>query len=943
MRGHFADLFAFQNNLHTNKILEESHMYKMYNYILVFIALFAFTAYAQNYKVSGNVTSASTGEALVGANVFVVGTTWGAASDEIGNYSVTVEKGSYTVACSYIGYERVEKEVNVSSDMAVNFSMVEYQYTLSVTVISDRAKDRETPVAFTDVKKRDIEFTLGSRDIPLVLNSTPSIYATNYGGGAGDSRVNLRGYDQKNVAILLNGIPINDMENGWVYWSNWDGLGDATSSIQIQRGLSAISLASPSIGGTINIITDPTRHAAGVMYQNETGTGGFSKQTLFAHTGLIDDKFALSIGGVRKVGEGIVDKTWTDAWAYYFGAAYQINNNNRLELYGMGAPQQHGQRTFALNAATYSHELARDLGFSEASLKDSKLREQGILYNSNWNSVSSSYSGKQYQKSYWNSPVDFRRDPGYINERVNYFHKPLINLNWYSQLAANLNLYSSVYWSGGQGGGSGTFGSLKYNTPSLLQRVVDWDATIASNKTHLVNVDLNGDGTAEPYIISNNISGDPNRGGILRNSVNDQWTLGAISKAFLKVNKNLNLSFGADWRTAEIEHYRDVRDLLGNDFYYWDGDDFSTNNYRSLGDRIDYNNTNTVNWLGGYVQGEYTKQLYTVYANVGYSMIKFDYSDHFKRDPATGGELNLVTDWIGGYQFKGGASFRLNPEWDVFVNGGYVSKVPIFDQAIDDITGTMVEDPENEKFLSFEAGANARIVKNQLSLKVNIYFTNWTDRATDFLVTNPDGSDGLVRLGGVSERHMGAELEVGYQPIKYVRFDLAFSQGIWKYTEDVSGTYVSDFSSGASQTFNYYLKDLKVGDQPQTQGALAVTVFPIPGLQGQVSWRYYTNYYSKFDPFSRTVATDRAQVWQIPAYSLVDFHSYYTLPGQVAGIGVTVFLHVFNLLDELYVEDATDNSGFNAYTANGKNHSADDAEIYPGLPRNFNFGFRVNF
>jgi len=339
MRGHFADLFAFQNNLHTNKILEESHMYKMYNYILVFIALFAFTAYAQNYKVSGNVTSASTGEALVGANVFVVGTTWGAASDEIGNYSVTVEKGSYTVACSYIGYERVEKEVNVSSDMAVNFSMVEYQYTLSVTVISDRAKDRETPVAFTDVKKRDIEFTLGSRDIPLVLNSTPSIYATNYGGGAGDSRVNLRGYDQKNVAILLNGIPINDMENGWVYWSNWDGLGDATSSIQIQRGLSAISLASPSIGGTINIITDPTRHAAGVMYQNETGTGGFSKQTLFAHTGLIDDKFALSIGGVRKVGEGIVDKTWTDAWAYYFGAAYQINNNNRLELYGMGAPQ----------------------------------------------------------------------------------------------------------------------------------------------------------------------------------------------------------------------------------------------------------------------------------------------------------------------------------------------------------------------------------------------------------------------------------------------------------------------------------------------------------------------------------------------------------------------------------------------------------------------------
>ena len=57
---------------------------------------------------------------------------------------------------------------------------------------------------------------------------------------------------------MINGVPQNDMENGWVYWSNWDGVGDATSSIQMQRGLSKVNLATPSIGGTMNIITDPT-------------------------------------------------------------------------------------------------------------------------------------------------------------------------------------------------------------------------------------------------------------------------------------------------------------------------------------------------------------------------------------------------------------------------------------------------------------------------------------------------------------------------------------------------------------------------------------------------------------------------------------------------------------------------------------------------------------
>ena len=300
---------------------------------------------------------------------------------------------------------------------------------------------------------------------------------------------------------MINGIPVNDMENGWVYWSNWDGVGDATSSIQVQRGMSAVNLATPSIGGTMNIITDPTQQKAGAIYKNEIGTGGFSKQTLFAHTGLVDGKFALSFGGVRKVGEGVADRAWTDAWAYYMGAAYQVNDKNRLELYAMGAPQQHGQRRWRLNAAEFSHKLAKDLGFPSAALKDPKLAEQGTLYNSNWSPVSSSYQGMQWQRSYWNSDLNLRKDPSYISESVNYFHKPLVNLNWYSQFTNKLSLYSTVYYSGGQGGGSGYLGTLQYDT-SLLQRVIDYDATIASNMTHIDSVDFNGDGAKEQYIVS---------------------------------------------------------------------------------------------------------------------------------------------------------------------------------------------------------------------------------------------------------------------------------------------------------------------------------------------------------------------------------------------------------------------------------------------------------
>ena len=134
---------------------------------------------------------------------------------------------------------------------------------------------------------------LGSQDIPLAMNLVPSVYATNQGGGAGDARINVRGFNQRNVAIMINGIPVNDMENGWVYWSNWDGVADVTSSIQMQKGLSAQNLATPSIGGSMNIITDAAALEKGGSFKQEVGAWGFLKSTLSYNTGLImDDKLS---------------------------------------------------------------------------------------------------------------------------------------------------------------------------------------------------------------------------------------------------------------------------------------------------------------------------------------------------------------------------------------------------------------------------------------------------------------------------------------------------------------------------------------------------------------------------------------------------------------------------------------------------------------------------
>ncbi len=907
--------------------------------LLVIMMVVASVAFGQTYKISGKVTSSESGEPLVGANVFIKKLRTGAATDENGKFEFKVPKGYYFVTCSYIGYETVEEYVMVEDkDVTANFVLTDYEFSLSLTVLADRAKERETPVAFTNIDKSQMESTLGSQDIPLVLNTTPSVYSTIQGGGAGDARINVRGFDQRNVAIMINGIPVNDMENGWVYWSNWDGVGDATSSIQVQRGLSAVNLATPSIGGTMNIITDPSAQKAGFSFKREMGSGNFVKSTFFAHTGLIDNKFALSVGGVRKTGDGLVDKSWTDAYAYYVGAAYNINKNHRLEAYVMAAPQRHGQNLYKQNAAAYDHDYAKNvLGYSDADI--AQVPEMGRASNPNWNVVDNSYSGKQY---YYGEYHD-RYSPNFLNERENYYNKPLANLNWYAKFSKNFSLYTTLYYSGGEGGGTGTYGSVRYNYhagnryASSLQRYVAWDETIATN---LANVDTtNGKSVSK---------------GIIRNSTNNQWTIGAISKAYYKFSDELSTSFGVDWRTAQIDHFREVRDLLGGAYFVETANDFDTtptSKQKGLGDKVDYYNTNTIDWLGLYAQAEYTADKLSAYGMAGWSTISYSFKDHFRN--ANGKPFEIDADAISGYQFKGGVNYRALNDLDVYFNAGYVAKAPIFDRVINDKVGELVENPETENFLSFELGMNGYACDGKLNAKVNAYYTMWDNRTLvdseyDVEVDEVNGVDetGIFIMRDLNQNHMGIEVEVGYQPVRFLRIDAMASFNNWTYTnEDAVKAMWYSYDSAIQNNYNIYLTDVKVGDAPQSQFALSATVFPFRGFSATLIYKQYQGHYAAFDPISRVASSkataDLDQSWKLPVARIFDLHANYQLPVDLNGLELSVFAHVFNLFDAIYVQDAVDNSAYNAIS--GYSHAAQSAEVYLGVPRYFNLGVSIAY
>ena len=881
---------------------------------------------------------------LEGANVVVVGTTYGAVSDENGIAHIDIPAGTYDVEASFIGYSSVTKSVVVGDKMAT------YEFVLSqnfvalsdVEVLASRASEK-TPVAFTNVTKEEFETRLGSQDIPMILNTTPSVYATQQGGGAGDARINIRGFNQRNIAVMINGVPQNDMENGWVYWSNWDGVGDTAASIQVQRGLSAVNLATPSIGGTMNIITDPTSFEKGGKFKQEAGENGFLKTTFNYNTGLmLNDKLALSGTIVRKTGDGIIDGTWTDAWAYYLGASYAVSDKQRFELYAIGAPQRHGQNLYKQNIATYSQELAGDIdGYdTDAFAEGNKFEtEAGRFFNQNVAPIDPSYTGKQYWYMYGANTTN-RYSSNFLNERENFFHKPLVNLNHFLELNDKTRLSSVFYWSGGSGGGTGTYGSVSRMPAVEGERwyasspwTWDWNAEIAQNSDN----------------IDENFSTTENRStGILRNSINRQDTYGLISKLNYVVNPELELQFGLDWRTAGIEHAREVRDLLGGDYYVdYADDNFEEGKVVSLGDIIAYHNETTVDWIGGFAQFNYTTDKMNLYGMGGLSSIEYSYQDWFTV------EQELVkADPIQTYQLKGGVMYDVNSDMNVFFNTGLVEKAPILDNVID-YSGNVASDPDNEKFLHNEFGVNYRFGK--LGFNASAYMTDWQDRNLTKSVSTGQGSSGdtdIIFLRGVNQKHSGVEIETNYMVNDMLDLMFVTSFGNWKFDGDAEGTYQENEYNSEGQVvgfetteYAYALDGLYVGDMPQTAYVLGLTLKPVKGLMIQAIHKTYDKNYSDWSPGAREYDgtdddADRSQVWEAPGYSKLDLHMSYKLP-KVKGLDMTLNGHIFNVLDEVFVQDAVDNSRYNSYGT--KAHLAHNAEVFLGTPRYANIGLTINF
>lgn len=282
----------------------------------------------------------------------------------------------------------------------------------SIEVTANRAGVK-TPVAYTNVSKKQLAKTNDGRDIPTLLEMTPSIVATgDAGAGIGYSSLRVRGTDASRINITANGVPINDSESHRVYWVNMPDLASSLNDIQIQRGVGTSTNGAGAFGASVNMLTDYPSTERSAMVSASYGSFNTNRQTVKVASGLFGDHWSVDARVSHIGSDGYIDRAFSKLWSYMGQLAYRADNTT-LRLLAFGGKER-----------TY-------MAWDYASKED--MEKYGRRYN-----PCGEYTGSDGKKAYYKDQCD---------NFVQHHFQLLLNQN----IGSYLDLNAALHFTKGDG------------------------------------------------------------------------------------------------------------------------------------------------------------------------------------------------------------------------------------------------------------------------------------------------------------------------------------------------------------------------------------------------------------------------------------------------------------------------------------------------------------
>lgn len=820
------------------------------------------TAISQN-TLTGYVQDSSKKMPLGNVELFVQDSNAFITTNSDGSFTLTTEVSNGRLEISTPGYYSKSVQFSFNTEQELNLGTIyldENTEDLDEIVIIaqgviDVAEGRKTPIAVSTVKRQEIEEKTGAQDITATMVNTPSVYVTSQARGFGESSMNTRGFDQSNTAFLLNGQPINGMDNGRVYWSNWSGMTDIANAVQIQRGLGSSKLAISSVGGTINFITKATEMKEGGFVKGTYGNDNFLKTTVAYNTGLLDNGFGVSAMFTHWQGDGYTNQTAGQGQNYFLSFGYKVNDKHNLNLILTGAPQWHNQGT-------------------------STSLENYTKYGRKYNANAGYLNGEEF------------------NGRKNYYHKPVANLNWDWKIDEKSNLSTVLYASIARGGGQAPRYSVT-TEGSPVEGTLNYDSVVETNLTQT-------DGVADNWL-----GADINNHqwfGIVSNYNRELAENLTFNIGFdLRTYKGEHHRQVANFLGAQSVSDRGNVNL--GQMYVTDA--FSTNPWKALGkyakddtQKYGWIYDQTIRYAGVFGQLEYATERFSAFFQGSVSDQSNERADYYQYTP--GNEKSEKVTNLG-YNLKGGLSYNFENKHFIFGNAGVYSRQPYQNNIFMNYKNDINDNAVNEDIIGLELGY--KFTSRYVDVNVNAYKTTWDNRVTgssklanadDVAKYNPTNDPSILNVGeyiytsnyGTKQDHKGIEVDVVARPFYGFEVKGFASVGDWKY-RDTAESIIRNEARLELERTNKDIDGGKVGDAAQTVFGLGFKYKIFNNFSIDADYRYYDDLYS---------SRQEKNNLQLPSYQLMD-----------AGVSYSLFLadnnrlsfrvNVNNVFDAEYISE----------------------------------------
>ena len=777
---------------------------------------------------------------------------------------IYIKSGIFAIIIYYVSIQNFDKyrityyifmnniKILISAFLLV-ISQLGFSQTDTNTVISDSITNI-IPVFTTGMNLLESESE--SQDISGLLQSSRDVYTSQAGFNFSAARFRLRGYSSEHTTLLLNGIPVNDAENGWAIWSYWGGLNDMTRYPTNRTGVSSSHNTFGGIGGYSSISLRPTSKRSGHRFSYSSTNRAYRNRMMYSfNSGLTEKGWAISTCfSNRWSDEGYISGSYYSAMSYLLAIEKKINNSHSLSIVGFAAPTVQGRQGIAVEE-TYS------------------LTENNF-YNPYWG-YQTQADGSRLKR----------------NSRIRDNHKPYVALSHYFTIDNKSKLTTTVYSIFGKTGNTNLnwydakdprpdyykyLPSYFSDNPQMMASVsndwtnnntdvtqINWDGLYNANYKNLYTVN-NVDGVAGESLTGNRSKY------IVEEYRLDPKQFGLYSNYTKIISDNLHLAAGINSYMYSSRNYKKLDDLLGGDFWI-DIDQFAeqdfedenvaqndlqnTNNVIYQGDEFGYNYNININRHEVFGQLDYTNKKIESYFGLTTSQTSFwrDGKMQNGRFPDNSLGESEKQNFLN-YGIKTGLVYKITGRHLIRLNATYSTKAPYARNAYVSprTRDQIVPNLESTEIISGDIAYVFRLpnIKGRLTgfyTQINnqvwarSFYHDEYRTFVNYMMTNVD------------QLFTGIEFGIEGKITSSWIVNAAFTTGDYIYNSRPLATITRDNSEEVvAENKTIYLKNYKIGGMPQTASSIGLKYNSPKYWYAGINANYFADIYLGPNPDRRT-------------------------------------------------------------------------------------------